>query len=271
MKFETEEDVLNWYQGEKRIITTDFLSQILWEDVKKYPIDSSFIPVILYMRDIELFTEVYYQQLLRSPTGKDRHIRKFMDRWVEEEPVHAELLNRFLEEFGIVPEDKWQQKAKKRIPMNYHIISRVQSLLTGCFGKAFSAVHMTWGAINEYSTMTGYNRLMELANHPVLRFILKGIIKEEGRHSFFYWNVAKIKLERSSFRRTLSRFIVDRFWAPVGSGAKPEKETNLVIKTLFNGEEGVSLMDQMVNKKIAELPGFDSLMTITNRVAAISF
>ncbi len=52
------------------------------------------------MRDIESFTELYYRELLRTPTGKDPVIRKFMDRWNEEEAEYGNLINRFLNEAG---------------------------------------------------------------------------------------------------------------------------------------------------------------------------
>lgn len=268
MLFDSDQDVLNWYQGEDRALSKEFLEKIPWKDVKKYPLNAALIPIISYMRDVEQFTDIYYQQLLRSPTAKDPVVKKFMDRWAHEELLHAELLNRFLEEVGLPSDPNWKQNAKNKIPMSYHLISRLQTLLTGCFGKAFSAVHMTWGAINEYSTMTGYTRLIQLANHPVLEHILRGINREEGRHSFFYWSIARLKLLHSKFRRGLSRFIVEKFWGPVGSGAKPEEDVNLVIKTLFKGKEGVEIMHRMVNQKIAELPGFASTSAITNRVAA---
>lgn len=270
MHFDSEQDVLHWYESEDRTLTKSFLDQIPWNEVRKHALDPAFIPVITYMRDVEQFTDIYYQQLLRSPTGKDPTIRRFMDRWAHEEVLHAELLNRFLEEAGIPSDPHWAEKAINKIPLSYHVMSRIQSLITNSFGKAFSAVHMTWGAINEYSTMTGYNRLVQLAKHPVLHFILKGIIKEEGRHSFFYWSIARLKLKTSRFRQELSTFIVDKFWGPVGSGAKPENDVNNVITTLFKGKEGVQVMDQMVNRKIEELPGFQGLKTITNRVAAIA-
>jgi hypothetical protein len=250
MLFDSEHDALKWYESEDRALSKDFLHEIPWQDVKKHPLNPSLIPIITYMRDVEQFTDIYYQQLLRSPTAKDPVVKKFMDRWAHEELLHAELLNRFLGEAGLPDDPNWKEKAKRNIPMSYHLMSRVQTLLTGCFGKAFSAVHMTWGAINEYSTMTGYTRLIQLADHPVLEFILRGINREEGRHSFFYWSIARLKLLHSQFRRGLSRFIVEKFWGPVGSGAKPEKDVNLVIKTLFKGKEGVDIMHRMVNFRI---------------------
>jgi hypothetical protein len=72
--FETNLDVLNWYEKQPRALTKEFLDSIRWEDVKKYPLDKRFVPVLFYMRDVESLTDIYYKQLLRTPTGKDKVI-----------------------------------------------------------------------------------------------------------------------------------------------------------------------------------------------------
>ena len=38
--------------------------------------------------------------------------------------------------------------------------------------RDFVAVHMTWGAINELSTLTGYYQLIRRSSHPVLHQML---------------------------------------------------------------------------------------------------
>jgi hypothetical protein len=103
----------------------------------------------------------------------------------------------------------------------------------------------------------------------VLTQILNAIAREEAMHSFFYWSVARIKLKASRFRQTLARFLVDRFWAPVGSGAKRPAETNLVVQTLFKGEDGLRAVRQQINRKLEELPGFGGTTTVFDRTAAI--
>ena len=52
------------------------------------------------MRDVETLTDMYHRELLRTPTGKDPDISKFMERWGVEEMTHGEVLNRFLNETG---------------------------------------------------------------------------------------------------------------------------------------------------------------------------
>ena len=99
--FETDKEVLDWYERQPRALSKEYVNSIKWNEIKNYPINPAFLPVLVYMRDIEYFTDMYYQELRRTPTGKDPVIRKFMDRWSIEELHHGNLLNRFLEEAGV--------------------------------------------------------------------------------------------------------------------------------------------------------------------------
>ena len=86
--FETDKEVLDWYERQPRALSKDYVNSIRWNDIKNYPLNPAFVPVLVYMRDIEYFTDMYYQELRRTPTGKDPIIRKFMDRWSIEELHH---------------------------------------------------------------------------------------------------------------------------------------------------------------------------------------
>jgi hypothetical protein len=193
-----------------------------------------------------------------------------MDRWHVEEFQHAELLNRFMEEAGVPVSKRWLEEARAAIPFNYTFENRLYPLVTNLFGTSFSAVHMTWGAINEMTTLQGYRRLWELAKHPVLEKLLRAIAQEEAAHSKFYWNIARLKLARSNFAQRLARTVISKFWTPVGQGTKPKREANYLIATLFRGHEGVDFFDRNVNQKLEQLPGFDGVKAITQRIATIA-
>lgn len=267
--FETEMDVLDWYERQPRALTPEFVDSIPWREVKNHPIHPAFIPVLFYMRDVEYFTEIYYRELMRTPTGKDPVISKFMERWSVEEIQHGELLNRFLSEAGIPTSEKWQAEAKSKIPWRYTIGSFVADCTAKPFGRYFHGVHMVWGAINEITTLQGYRRLSELARHPVLKYLLTAIMQEESIHSNFYWTIARLKLSQAKFSRDLARFIVGKFWTPVGQGAKPQCETNYVVATLFRGPNGLEFFNRTVADRIERLPGFAGFKALTERVAPI--
>ena len=118
----------------------------------------------------------------------------------------------------------------------------------------FAALHMVWGAINELTTLTGYQRLAEIAPHPVLVQLLGRIIRDESRHFSFYYHQAERRLARPAAQR-VARFLVDRFWAPVGSGVRPDAEVRFVAEYLLGGREGRAAA-RKIDGTIRRLPGF---------------
>ncbi len=270
MLFETEVEAITWYEAQERVLTEDFLKTIPWNLVKDHPIDQSFIPTLLYMRDVERFTSLYNDDMVRTPTGRDPAIKRFMERWNVEEITHSELFDRFLNEAGFPTSEKWFEEAKRKIPWKYKLSKKIQPSITNLIGNHFTSVHMTWGAIHELSVLNGYQRLWELAKHPVLEHVLRGIAREEAMHAFFYWSVARIKLMQSDFRPRLAKFIIEKFWTPVGQGTKPAHETNAVIQTLFSGVGGLELVHQRVTKRIQQLPGLEELQKVTQHIASVT-
>jgi rubrerythrin len=269
MNFETNRDVLDWYEKQPRTLTKEFIGQLDWSAVGRHPIDEKFVPVLLYMRDVETLTDVYYEELRRTPTGKDPIISKFMERWSAEEQTHGEVLNRFLNEAGIDTDPKWQKQVISSVSTSYTVTNYLISTLANLIGKRFTATHMAFGAIHEMSTTQGYRRLSELAGHPVLSQILTGIIREESAHTTFYRSVARIELQESEISQKLSRFIIKNFYTPVGGGAKPAEELNYTIATLFGGEGGMKWIDRNVSEKIQTLPGFGGLTKVGDKISEI--
>lgn len=267
--FETDKEVLDWYERQPRALSKEYVNNIKWNEIKNHQLNPAFVPVLIYMRDIEYFTDMYYQELRRTPTGKDPIIRKFMDRWSIEELHHGNLLNRFLEEAGVPTGKNWQVEADRNIPRLYKIGSYLVDYGARPFGKYFHGAHMVWGAINEITAMNAYRRLSDLAGHPVLKQLLIGIVQEESIHGSFYWNVARVKLNESQFSKILAKFIIGKFWSPVGQGAKPKGETNYVMATLFPGKEGLQLFDEKIGSRIERLPGFGGFKGLTERIAPV--
>lgn len=269
MTFETNKEVLDWYERQPRVLTDKFIGDIPWHEVKDHPIDERFVRVLLYMRDVEKFTEEYHNHLLRTPTGKDRVISKFMERWGVEETTHGDVLNRFINEAGYHTSENWYEEMKHGIgrayKMNVWLIAHLATLL----GKRFTATHMAFGAINELTTTQGYRRLMTLCDHPVLQYILKGIIREESVHSTFYWSVARLELRRSDLAQKMARLVIDYTWVPVGQGAKSADDANYMTRVLFGGQGGLEWLDKTVTQRISNLPGFDGLTKINETIGNI--
>ena len=119
---------------------------------------------------------------------------------------------------------------------------------------------MTWGVINELTTLTGYRRLAAVAPHPILNELLERIILDESRHFFFYYRQAEIRLRRRSVAR-VARLLVDRFWAPVGSGVQPDHELEFISRYLFADADGVAAA-RKVDDTIRRLPGFATVQLL---------
>ena len=270
MTFEAIKDVYEWYERQQPVFTKEGIESIPWNDVRKYPLDERFIPVLLYMRDVETLTDMYHRELLRTPTGKDPYIGRFMERWGHEEVIHGEILNRFLNEAGVETGDKWQSQVHAAVSGFYNFNTYLLTTLTNLLGRKFTATHMAFGAIHEMSTAQAYRRMDELAGHPVLSMILNGIIREESFHTHFYWSVAKLELRKSEAAQQLARFVIKTFYRPVGQGSIHKDRTEYTIKTLFGGEGGLEQLHKTVTQRAQTLPGLEALNKVTETIASIT-
>ncbi len=133
-------------------------------------------------------------------------------------------------------------------------------------GSDFTAVHMTWGAVNEWTTQSGYSRLSRRAGRPVLSELLKRIMKQEGRHIDFYAGEAARRLAGSKRARRLTRMALRRFWSPVGSGVMPDAEVRFLAGYLFAGTSGLAAA-QRIDRQIDRLPGLGGLNLVERAVA----
>jgi predicted metal-dependent hydrolase len=270
MNFETNRDVLEWYERQPRALTPEFLSSIPWHTVKDHPLDPGLVPVLLYMRDVETLTDMYHRELLRTPTGKDPHISKFMERWGIEEITHGEVLNRFLNEIGVETDAGWQTQVRDAVTRTYNANAYLLMIMTNLIGKKFTATHMTFGAIHEMEAAQGYRRLIALADHPVLGYIVNGIIREEAVHAQFYRSVARLELEKNQVSQKMARWVIEHFWAPVGQGSLAKSRTEYTIATLFGGDSAIEGLDKTVTQRVRQLPGFDGITKITDTIGEMA-
>jgi hypothetical protein len=270
MAFETNKDVLDWYEGQERTLTPEYISAIPWHEVKRHPLDPRFVPVLLYMRDVETLTDMYHRELQRTPTGRDPHISKFMERWGIEEVTHGEVLNRFLNEAGYETDEKWQSQVRQNVTHTYNAYTYLITTLTNFIGTKFTATHMTFGAIHEMSTAQGYRRMKDLADHPVLTQILNAIIREEAAHTKFYWNIARLELRKNDFAQKIARFVIDHFYTPVGQGSLAKKRTEYALGTLFGDNESLEVIDKTVTQRVRQLPGFADITKINEAIGGMA-
>ena len=136
-----------------------------------------------------------------------------------------------------------------------------QSVLGSLVGTDFVAVHMSWGAANEWSAITAYQRMAELEEHPVLAELLRRIAKQEARHVAFYTSQARDRLAASTKAQKITRFALSRFWAPVGSSIMSTDDVRHVMTHLMSGPEGRRAA-RKVDESISGMPGLDGLTIV---------
>jgi Fatty acid desaturase len=230
------------------------LDTIAWHDVARHPLPASAVRTLRYMQDIESHTIIYLRALLATRAIDDPAVATFLACWLHEETFHGMALARFLEAAGYRVDPRPNGRCHE--PLRKRLESATTALLSRAWPD-FCAVHMTWGAINELTTLTGYRRLATAAGHPVLSELLRRITVDEARHFFFYFRQADLRLRRPGVAR-VARLLVDRFWAPVGSGVQPLAELEFLADYLFGGDEGRAAA-RKVDDTIRRLPGFETV------------
>ena len=226
------------------------LRGIDWDAVPRHPLPAEAVRTLRYMQDIESHTIIYLRTLLSTRAVDDPDVATFLACWIYEETHHGRALARFLHDAG---HETFDRPARSRVPLGEAVKVRLTHLLARAWPD-FVAVHMTWGAINELTTYVGYQRLAELAGHPVLAELLARIMRDELRHFSFYYHEAEKRLRRPTTARIV-RALVGRFWQPVGSAEQPAEETRFLATYLFSGPAGRAAA-RRVDEKIRRLPGF---------------
>jgi hypothetical protein len=248
------------------------LSGIAWGRVKDHRLSVAEARTLAYMMDIESHTVIFLRDLLATRAAFEPDVTAFLSCWVYEELWHGEAFSRFLGEAGyeLAPDRErvWNDAPyPSRTGRNTWIRRKlgtkgygthVATLAAAALIKDFVAVHMTWGAVNELSTLSGYHRLIATTEHPILVELLERIIKDERRHFAFYRAQARMRLGRSRQARAVTRWALEHLWAPVGTGVRPQQETDFAVTYLFGGDEGRVAAEEL-DATIGELPGLGGI------------
>jgi hypothetical protein len=244
------------------------LDGVAWDRIKEPPLPVAEARCLAYMMDIESHTVIFLRDLLATRAAFDPDVTAFLSCWVYEELWHGEAFSRFLGEAGydLAPDGErvWGDVPyptrggrnawiRRRLGAKGYA-SHLATLAAAALIKDFVALHMTWGAMNELCTLTGYRRLIATTEHPVLVELLNRIIKDERRHFAFYRSQARMRLASSSQARRVTRWALEHLWAPVGTGVRPQVETDFVIAHLFGGDDGLTVSAQ-IDEGMGELPG----------------
>lgn len=231
-----------------------------WDQVGNHHLDAGIIDTLVYMRDVEGFTDTYAVGFAAHRTTlADPLIHDFLAVWKAEERAHSLALARFLDAYanaaGIevpppqptpTPTVAWYERALAHVG--------------GPLGTVVAAAHMTWGAANELLTMNGYRLLADQCGHPMLADMLRRIAAQEARHYSFYLLQAEWRLAASRLARVVLPRLMDGSWTPVGvgDGYKTAAEFKRVVEVLNRRPESERIIERM-DRRFAALPGLDRL------------
>jgi rubrerythrin len=256
------------------------LSSVEWNKIADHPLPEEHARCLTYMMDIETHTSVFLRDLLATRATFDPDVTAFLSCWAYEELWHGEAFSRFLGEAGYTIPPRFEDVSAgaeypSRTPRNTWIrrkigtkgyVSHVATLISSAFLRDFVAVHMTWGAANELSTLQGYFRLIDRSEHPQLIAMLRAIIKDERRHFAFYRAQARVRLAHSKQARNATRYTMEHIWAPVGTGVRPQSETDFVVDYLFGSREDAPAVKEM-DDTMESLPGLGNLGLFRNALS----
>ena len=246
------------------------LDGIEFGDFRDQPLAPDALRSLRYMHDIEHHTVCYLRDLLLTPAHQDPEITSFLSCWAYEEMWHGEAIGAVLEAHGEVAGAP-RVAALRQGHRRRQAVTTLSTLASAAFaGRAFIALHMTWGAVNEWTTQAGYARLSETAGHSTLRELLRRIMKQEGSHIDFYASEATRRLSSSAMAQGLTRFGLKHLWRPVGSGVMPKREVGFLVGYLFNGEKGRQILER-IDRRVDLLPGQQDLHLLTRAMARLSF
>lgn len=229
-----------------------------WEEAKQVGLTEDEKFVLTYFSDIESQTIRYLRMLLQMKIALKPEVSAFLTTWNYEEFFHGYELANLLAACGHPLEENRIEKVKGRARWNEWLEMLFAPLLSKIFYHQFPAVYLAFGAIQEMTTLRGYERLQSMTNNPALRTLCERIAKQERRHFAWYFNHARELLEQSRGARALTRKLLQFNWVPVGAGVKTPSEVKRLFSILFSGEPGRKLVSE-VDNKMATLPGLEGI------------
>jgi len=230
-----------------------------WSDARPGDLRDEEIFQLTYAAQVEWGTEGTFASL---DISNDPVVRRFLRVWLEQEVVHARLLARFLRGFGAPVAPVHQERKHRWGAARGRFLNQ---LARRGIGDDFFAVHMSWGAINELTTLRFYSVLRSTTRSALLRALLRDVIAQEAMHYSFYRNVAIRRLTGNPRGQRIARWAIEHLWSPVGMGLRNRPDVDRLMLGLFGDRpEQVAQMDSQINR----IPGLAGLDLIRGTVEA---
>jgi hypothetical protein len=229
---------------------------------RRDPLDHDTLRCLRYMHDIEYHTVCYLRDLLMTAAHRDPEITTFLTMWNFEEFWHGDALASVLAAHGEASGAVRIAPLRETLGWRQRIGPLMHWLGSVFAGPSYTAVHMTWGAVNEWLTQAGYGRVAMRASHPTLSELLRRIMRQEGRHVDFYASQAMRRLDGDRRAQRLTRVALTKYWTPVGSDIMPASEVRFLVRHLFSGPDGDKALARL-DRQVDRLPGLAGLQLLT--------
>jgi hypothetical protein len=245
------------------------LDRIDFDDFRSQPLDEDTLRCLRYMHDVEHHTVCYLRDLLVTSAHRDPEVTSFLTMWTFEEYWHGDAIGRVLAAHDEAAGPSRIASVRASLRWNDRVAPTLHSLGSWLAGASYGAVHMTWGAVNEWTTQAGYSRLAARAGHSTLAELLKRIMRQEGRHIDFYATQAEGRLGADRRAQRLTRFALRKLWKPVGSDVMPPAEVRFLVHHLFGDESGRGAADR-IDRNVDRLPGLEGLHLIRGAASRLA-
>ncbi len=232
-----------------------------WSAAADSPVTADEVFQLTYAAQVEWATEGTFESLdiTRDPT-----VSRFLRIWLEQERVHGELLDRFLNQTGV---DVTLLHREPRHRRGARRGKRPNQLAHRFVGDDFFAVHMAWGAVNELTTLRFYQVIRQRTSNPLLSTILGDIIAQEALHYAFYRESAIERLDGNERAQRITRYALTHLWRPVGLGLRCRSDVDRLLGLLLAPKPDLV---RQIDASIASMPGLASTRLIESELAAVT-
>jgi rubrerythrin len=235
-----------------------------WALARRVGLTPQEVENLKFFADIESQTVYYFLEVAKLQVARDPELLTFLTMWNYEEYFHSHAITRLMQECGVKVETATDRSTRIRAGARFKAKFEdfAQTLIAKLMPRRFVALWMFWGALQECLTTQAYEEIIRTTKNPVLEELFKRIAKQERRHFAYYFGQARDRLADNKRNQKFVRYIVQKFYAPVGSGVKDEAQAAALVAGLFPGERIYDVMSY-IERRMAQLPGMEGLDACT--------
>lgn len=214
---------------------------------------------LTYFADVENQSLRYLRTLLSMQVAFEPEVAAFLATWNYEEFFHGFELERLMRACDVPIQPDRRNIKMRGARLNEKVEAVVLPVLSRLYPNDFPAVYFAFGALQELTTLRGYESLGTKTANPALRTLCTRIAKQERRHFAWYLRRAKRTLQGSSRARFLTRQALRFNWVPVGAGVHTAEEVSRLFRVLFYPRADALRVVADIDRKIESLPGLSGL------------